>query len=89
LGYSEDSLWQKNMKFSLIQPLHWMNFYLCSSVGWEDYMNFDVAETSIQKSIYSVTVKESNDIIGMGRIERNYECISKLSGRKCTQIRHL
>ncbi|ART76726.1 GNAT family N-acetyltransferase [Sutcliffiella horikoshii] len=42
--------------------------YLCSSVGWEDYMNFDVAETSIQNSIFSVTVRECNEIIGMGRI---------------------
>ncbi len=31
-------------------------------------MNFDVAETSIQHSIFSVIVKESNNIIGMGRI---------------------
>lgn len=42
--------------------------YLCSSVGWEDYMNFEVAETSIKNSIFSVTVKDSRKIIGMGRI---------------------
>ncbi|MFJ7466958.1 GNAT family N-acetyltransferase [Peribacillus frigoritolerans] len=42
--------------------------YLCSSVGWEDYMNFDVAETSIKNSIFSVTVRDSHKVIGMGRI---------------------
>ena len=31
-------------------------------------MNFDVAETSIKNSIFSVTVKDSRKIIGMGRI---------------------
>jgi ribosomal protein S18 acetylase RimI-like enzyme len=42
--------------------------YLCSSVGWEDFMNFDVAETSIRNSVFSVIVKENHNIIGMGRI---------------------
>jgi ribosomal protein S18 acetylase RimI-like enzyme len=42
--------------------------YLCSSVEWENYMNFDVAETSIKNSVFSVAVKESHKIIGMGRI---------------------
>ena len=31
-------------------------------------MNFDVAETSIHRSIYSVLVKDNNETIGMGRI---------------------
>lgn len=42
--------------------------YLCSSVGWKDFMNFDVAETSIRNSAYSVIVKNNHRIIGMGRI---------------------
>ena len=42
--------------------------YLCSSVGWEDFMNFEVAETSIQNSVFSVIVKDTHNIIGMGRI---------------------
>lgn len=42
--------------------------YLCSSVGWDYFMNFDVAEQSIQHSIFFVTVKENNEIIGMGRV---------------------
>ena len=42
--------------------------YLCNSVGWTDYMNFEVAEDSLKNSIYCVTVKENKQIIGMGRI---------------------
>lgn len=42
--------------------------YLCSSVGWKNFMNFDVAETSIRNSVFSVIVKENHNIIGMGRI---------------------
>lgn len=42
--------------------------YLCDSVGWTDYMNFEVVEESLKNSIYCVTVKENEQIIGMGRI---------------------
>ncbi|TDL30647.1 N-acetyltransferase [Jeotgalibacillus sp. S-D1] len=42
--------------------------YLCSSVGWKEFMNFDAAETSIRNSVYSVVVKDHNTIMGMGRI---------------------
>ncbi|MGM0834703.1 MAG: GNAT family N-acetyltransferase [Bacillota bacterium] len=42
--------------------------YLCSSVGWKNFMNFDVAETSIRNSLFSVIVKDDQNIIGMGRI---------------------
>lgn len=42
--------------------------YLCSSVGWKDFMNFDAAETSIRNSVFSVIVKKNQNIIGMGRI---------------------
>ena len=42
--------------------------YLCDSVGWTNYMNFEVAEISLQNSIYCITVKDNNQIIGMGRI---------------------
>lgn len=42
--------------------------YLCDSVGWTNYMNFEVAETSISNSIHCITVKDDNQIVGMGRI---------------------
>ena len=42
--------------------------YLCESVGWSDFINFDVVETSLKNSIYCVTVKEDDQIVGMGRI---------------------
>ncbi|TKH15418.1 GNAT family N-acetyltransferase, partial [Bacillus wiedmannii] len=33
--------------------------YLCDSVGWTDYMNFEVADTSLKNSIHCITVKDS------------------------------
>lgn len=42
--------------------------YLCESVGWTNYMNFDVVETSLMNSIYCITVKDNEQIFGMGRI---------------------
>ncbi|HDR6310158.1 TPA: GNAT family N-acetyltransferase [Bacillus cereus] len=42
--------------------------YLCDSVGWTDYMNFDVANTSLKHSIHCITVKDNEQMIGMGRI---------------------
>lgn len=42
--------------------------YLCSSVGWKEFMNFEAAETSIRNSVYSVVVKDHHTILGMGRI---------------------
>jgi len=42
--------------------------YLCDSVGWTNYMNFEVVEISLQNSIYCITVQDNNQIIGMGRI---------------------
>ncbi|MFJ7826734.1 GNAT family N-acetyltransferase [Psychrobacillus sp. NPDC096623] len=42
--------------------------YLCASVGWSNYMNFEVAETSLKKSIHCITVKDNEQIVGMGRI---------------------
>lgn len=41
---------------------------LCSSVGWKDFMNFDVAETSLRNSVFSVIIKDNSKVIGMGRI---------------------
>ena len=42
--------------------------YLCESVGWTNYMNFEVVETSLRNSIHCITVKENDQIVGMGRI---------------------
>ncbi|WHY31003.1 GNAT family N-acetyltransferase [Bacillus wiedmannii] len=42
--------------------------YLCDSVGWTNYMNFEVADTSLKNSIHCITVKDNEQIIGMGRI---------------------
>ena len=42
--------------------------YLCDSVGWTDYMNFEVADISLKNSIHCITVNYNEKIIGMGRI---------------------
>ncbi|WP_251550515.1 GNAT family N-acetyltransferase [Neobacillus muris] len=42
--------------------------YLCESVGWTDYMNFEVVETSLRNSIHCITVRDNEQIVGMGRI---------------------
>lgn len=42
--------------------------YLCESVGWTNYMNFEVVKTSLKNSIHCITVKDNKQIVGMGRI---------------------
>ena len=42
--------------------------YLCESVGWTNFMNFEVVEISLSNSIYCITVKDNEQIVGMGRI---------------------
>ncbi|MBU9710231.1 GNAT family N-acetyltransferase [Evansella tamaricis] len=41
---------------------------LCFSVGWKEFMNFDVAEQSLSNSLVNVIVKDGNRAIGMGRV---------------------
>lgn len=42
--------------------------YLCTSVGWAEHMNFDVAKKSIDHTLFSITIRRKNELIGMGRI---------------------
>ncbi|WP_430482032.1 GNAT family N-acetyltransferase [Rossellomorea marisflavi] len=42
--------------------------HLCDSVGWTDFMNYDVAETSLKNSLFSVVIMDLEQAIGMGRI---------------------
>ncbi len=58
----------KNFKIETNIPTLEEYKYLCDSVGWTDYMNFEVAETSLSNSIYCLTVKDNEQIVGMGRI---------------------
>ncbi|WCF10616.1 GNAT family N-acetyltransferase [Paenibacillus thiaminolyticus] len=44
---------------------------LCKAVGWTEYMNFDVAEESLNQSVFGVVIQyedEINEIVGMGRV---------------------
>ena len=58
----------KNYKFENNIPTLEEYKYLCESVGWSNHMNFEVAETSLRNSIYCITVKNHEHILGMGRI---------------------
>ncbi|AIY73941.1 putative ribosomal-protein-alanine acetyltransferase [Bacillus cereus] len=42
--------------------------YLCDSVGWTDYMNFDVADISLKNSIRCITVKDMDLSISIFKI---------------------
>lgn len=41
---------------------------LCNSVGWTDYMNFDVAEESLNQSLFGVVIQYKDEMVGMGRV---------------------
>jgi GNAT superfamily N-acetyltransferase len=41
---------------------------LCVSVGWEEYINFDVAEDSLKQSLFGVVIQYEDEIVGMGRV---------------------
>lgn len=41
---------------------------LCSAVGWSDFMNFDVAEDSLNQSLFGVVIQYKDEIVGMGRV---------------------
>lgn len=58
----------KNYKIENNTPTLEEYKYLCESVGWTDYMNFEVVNTSLRNSIYCITAKDGEQIIGMGRI---------------------
>lgn len=58
----------KNYKFENNIPTLKEYKYLCESVGWTNYMNFEAADTSLRNSIHCITVKDKEQIVGMGRI---------------------
>ena len=41
---------------------------ICAAVGWKDYINFDVVEQSLNRSLFGVVVQYQDDIVGMGRV---------------------
>ncbi len=41
---------------------------ICRAVGWEDYINFDVAAESIENSLFGVVAVHHQRVIGMGRV---------------------
>ncbi|WP_127532149.1 GNAT family N-acetyltransferase [Paenibacillus kobensis] len=41
---------------------------ICDAVGWQDYMNFEAAEQSLDKSLFGVVIQHENEAVGMGRV---------------------
>jgi ribosomal protein S18 acetylase RimI-like enzyme len=41
---------------------------ICYSVGWKDYINYDVAEASLRQSLFGVVIQCAEEIVGMGRV---------------------
>ncbi|WP_019636519.1 GNAT family N-acetyltransferase [Paenibacillus fonticola] len=59
-----------NKDYLVIKRLPSIEEYIriCTSVGWKDFINFDVAEESLKKSLFGVIIKHIDEVIGMGRI---------------------
>jgi len=57
-------------EFRIIERLPTVEEYrtICSEVGWEDYINFDVVEASLQHSLFAVVVEHRGKVVGMGRV---------------------
>jgi ribosomal protein S18 acetylase RimI-like enzyme len=41
---------------------------ICAAVGWQDVVNFSVAQTSLGNALHSVVVTHAGQAVGMGRI---------------------
>jgi ribosomal protein S18 acetylase RimI-like enzyme len=41
---------------------------LSCAVGWGDYINFEVAEESLNQSLFGVIVQYQGEVVGMGRV---------------------
>jgi ribosomal protein S18 acetylase RimI-like enzyme len=41
---------------------------ICIGVGWEEFMNFEVAEKALNNSLYSVVITVNEEAVAMGRI---------------------
>lgn len=41
---------------------------ICDSVGWSDYMNWDVVQQSLNQSLFGVVIQHGDATIGMGRV---------------------
>lgn len=56
--------------YTLLERLPTLAEYraLCTAVGWEDFMNFDAAGTSLERSVYGVVIVHQGEAVGMGRI---------------------
>ena len=58
------------LDFNIVERLPTLEeyYHLCKSVGWEEVINFEVAQKAIAHSTYGIVVKSEGSTIGMGRI---------------------
>jgi len=56
--------------YKIIERLPSVDEYrrLCTAVGWEFVMNFEVAHSALARSLYGVVVTSGEQVVGMGRI---------------------
>lgn len=59
-----------NVDYKAIKRMPTVDEYIniCSAVGWKDYMNFEVAEKSLNQSLFGVVIQYKDEIVGMGRV---------------------
>ncbi|XEC96562.1 GNAT family N-acetyltransferase [Paenibacillus tarimensis] len=41
---------------------------VCRAVGWNEFINYDAAELSLQRSLFGVVVQYKDETVGMGRV---------------------
>lgn len=41
---------------------------ICTDVGWKEFINFEVAEQSLEQSLFGVVVEFRGEVVGMGRV---------------------
>jgi GNAT superfamily N-acetyltransferase len=41
---------------------------ICAGVGWENFINFEVAQQSLDRSLYHLIAVDAEQTVGMGRI---------------------
>lgn len=41
---------------------------ICNAVGWTEFINFEVAEESLNHSLFGVVIQYKDVVVGMGRI---------------------
>lgn len=59
-----------NKEYMALKRLPTVEEYIniCEAVGWTAFMNFEVAEESLNRSLFGVVVQHEDTAVGMGRV---------------------